>query len=242
MFINLVICLKLQRKWKANNYCENGSYQTTRQPSALTICTAHADDTEMHTWQPLSMWSWPENSLHIVWFWWFIPSCCQVCNWGIHAVPPVRLWWLVVVWLSYSLTKHWWLKSESVLSLLSGNCQGISLHLFLATTLHSEFVLHWESFGTVIYYGFMHVLGTVKHAFRVGCCPANEAKGKYSHFLTKVFTLLLHASILKSMVKPLPEFRIPAIPRTRHDIFHNRAMTGTLSVKQDAFCTTSMNK
>ena len=27
--------------------------------------------------------------------------------------------------------------------------------------------------------------------YRVGCCPAKEAKGKYFHFSTKVFILLL---------------------------------------------------
>ena len=92
---------------------------------------------------------------------------CPVCNWGIqfHEVPPVQreLWWLLVVWLSFSLVaEHCWLRS-GILSLSHGKCSLIlSFSLFLsAFWLFKLYYSTVESFGTVKHYKFIHVQGTV---------------------------------------------------------------------------------
>jgi len=83
-------------------------------------------------------------------------------NQGLPGVQR-ELWWLLVVWLSFSLVaEHCWLRS-GILSLSHGKCSLIlSFSLFLsAFWLFKLYYSTVESFGTVKHYKFIHVQGTV---------------------------------------------------------------------------------
>ena len=179
--------------WVANVQSLSYNNRTTHQHAFTILYTYYTGGTEM---PQLYIWQLLRNSLHIVGFWWLIPGAAQCATMQLRhsiscIVPPMQreLWWLLVVWLSFSLVAEHCCLRSGILSLSHGKCSLILsfLYFFLPSGFLNCIIVLWRVLGLwSIASSYTCMLGTVCSMPHMA---AKEAKGKYFSLMPMVFIL-----------------------------------------------------